>query len=134
MKLALHDWLVAHGKPDVHKFVEFIEHEDRSDLMDVLGWALFCIWVGFAWLLEFGLGWAVLGGGMLLLVLQAVRALVHARVDVFWIFVAMAFVIGGFWELWNVAIPLAPAALIALGFGLVVWYCTKTLSHRKRMF
>lgn len=134
MKHALHDWRGPDGKPDVHKMVEFIEQQDRSHLLDIVGWAIFCIWVGAAWLAELSLGWGIVGTGILLLALQALRALLHAKVDVFWIVVAMALVVGGFWELWDVAIPLAPLVLIAVGIGLLVWYCMKTLTHRKRMF
>ena len=134
VKHAMHDWLGPDGKPDVHKMVEFIEHQDRSHLFDVVGGALFFIWAGVAWLMEVSLGWGIIGTGILLLGLQAVRGLLHAKVDVFWIVVAIAFVIGGFWELWEVAIPLAPIILIAVGIGLLVWYCTKTLNRRKRMF
>jgi Flp pilus assembly protein TadB len=107
MKHAMHQWLGPDGKPDVHKMVDFIEHQDRS---------------------------RIIGTGILLLGLQAMRALFHTRVDAFWIIVAVAFVIGGFWELWEVAIPLAPFILIAVGLGLIVWYCTKTLNRRKRIF
>ena len=134
MKHAMHDWLGPDGKPDVHKMIEFIEHQDRSLLFDVIGWAVFCIWAGLAWLMEIGLGWGIVGTGILLLGLQALRALSHTKVDVFWIVVAMALMVGGFWELWAVAVPLAPIILILAGIGLLVWYCTKTLNHRKRMF
>jgi hypothetical protein len=56
------------------------------------------------------------------------------HVEAFWVIAAIAFIVGGFWELWEVAIPLAPVALIGIGIALLVWYCTKTLTHRKRMF
>jgi hypothetical protein len=134
MKHAMHDWIGPDGKPDVHKMVEFVEQQDRSQLLDVVGWAFFSIWAGIAWLLEVGLGWGIVGTGILLLALQALRAVFRTRVDVFWIIVALALVVGGFWELWCVAIPLAPLILIAAGIGLLVWYCTKTLNRRKRMF
>jgi hypothetical protein len=134
MKHAMHDWIGPDGKPDVHKMVEFVEQQDRSQLLDVVGWAFFSIWAGIAWLLEVGLGWGIVGTGILLLALQALRAVFRTRVDVFWIIVALALVVGGFWELWGVAIPLAPLILIAAGIGLLVWYCTKTLNRRKRMF
>jgi hypothetical protein len=114
--------------------LEFIEHQDRSHLLDVVGWAVFCIWVGVAWLLEVGLGWGIIGTGILILGLQGLRLLFHVKVDPFWIVVSIAFVIGGFWELWEIAIPLAPLILIAAGIGLLIWYCTKTLNRRKRMF
>ena len=133
-KHAMHDWRGPDGKPDVHKMVEFIEQQDRSSLLDAVGWAVFFIWLGVAWLLEVSLGWAIVGTGLLLLALQGMKAAFHTHVDAFWIVAAIAFVVGGFWELWEVAIPLAPFALIAIGIGLLVWYCTKTLSHRKRMF
>jgi hypothetical protein len=134
MKHAMRDWLGPDGKPDAHKMIEFIEHQDRSNLLDVVGWALFFIWAGVAWLLEVSLGWGIIGTGILLFGLQLARVLLHMPVDVFWIIVAMALVIGGFWELWGVAIPLAPLILIVLGIGLLIWYCTKTLNRRKRMF
>ena len=134
MKHTMHDWLGPDGKPDVHKMIDFIEHQDRSNLLDVVGWALFFIWAGVAWLMGVSLGWVIIGTGILLLGLQVARGLFRARIDVFWIVVAMAFVIGGFWELWEVAIPLAPIILIAVGIGLLIWYCTKTLRHRNRMF
>ena len=130
----MHDWRGPDGKPDVHKMIKFIEQQDRSNLLDIVGWAIFCIWVGVAWLAELSLGWGIVGTGILLLALQGLRALFHANVDVFWIIVAMALVVGGFWELWDIAIPLAPFVLIAVGLGLLVWYCMKTLAHRKRMF
>jgi hypothetical protein len=134
MKYAMRDWLGPDGKPDTQKMIEFIEHQDRSNLLDAVGWALFFIWAGVAWLLEVSLGWGIIGTGILLLGLQLVRVLLHTTADVFWIVVAMALVIGGFWELWGVAIPLAPLILIVLGIGLLIWYCTKTLNRRKRMF
>jgi len=134
MKHAMHDWRGADGRPDVHKMVEFIEQQDRSSLFDVFGWAVFFVWIGVAWLLEFSLGWGIVGTGFLLLILQGLRAAFHVHVDMFWVIAAIAFVVGGFWELWDVASPLAPLVLIGIGLGLIVWYCTKTLSHRKRMF
>ena len=39
MKHAMHDWRGPDGKPDVHKMVEFVEQQDRSSLLDVIGWA-----------------------------------------------------------------------------------------------
>ncbi len=134
MKYAMHDWRGPDGKPDVHKMVEFVEQQDRSSLLDVFGWAVFFIWIGTAWLMEISLGWGIVGTGILLLFLQSVRAAFHVHVDAFWIIAAIAFIVGGFWELWHIDIPLAPVALIGIGIGLLVWYCTKTLNGRKRMF
>jgi hypothetical protein len=130
----MHDWLGPDGKPDVHKMAEFIEQQDRSSLLDIVGWAVFFIWIGIAWLLELSLGWGIVGTGILVLALQALHAAFHVHVEAFWVIAAIAFIVGGFWELWEVAIPLAPVALIGIGIALLIWYCTKTLTHRKRMF
>lgn len=134
MKHTMHDWLGPDGKPDVHKMAEFIEQQDRSSLLDIVGWAVFFIWIGIAWLLELSLGWGIVGTGLLVLALQALHAAFHVHVEAFWVIAAIAFIVGGFWELWEVAIPLAPVALIGIGIALLIWYCTKTLTHRKRMF
>ncbi len=134
MKPVMRDWCGPDGKPDVHKMVEFIDQQDRSSLLDIGGWAVFFIWIGVAWLLEIGLGWGIVGTGILLLFLQGLRAIFHVHVEAFWVIAAIALVVGGFWELWEVAIPLAPLVLIGIGIGLIIWYCTKTLGRRKRMF
>ena len=51
-----------------------------------------------------------------------------------WTGFVSAFIAAGFWELWNVAIPLAPVVLIMVGIGLLLWYFTRKLNGRKRMF
>ena len=82
----------------------------------------------------YGLGWGLLGVGILTIGLQVLRFLFHARVEGFWLIVGMAFVAGGFWELWRIEMPLAPVVLIMLGIGLLLWYFTHKLTGRKRMF
>lgn len=109
------------GKPDFRKMTHFMKQQDRSSLFDSIGWALFFIWVGTAWLLELGLGFGLLGVGALVLLMQAARALYHVKVEGFWVIVGIAFVVGGFWELWAVAIPLAPVVLIVVGVALLIW-------------
>ena len=58
----------------------------------------------------------------------------RVKLEGFWLVVGMAFVAAGFWELWSVETPFAPVILIALGFGLLLWYFTHKLNGRKRMF
>lgn len=109
------------GRPDERRMVAFMERQDRSSLLDAIGWGLFFIWAGLCWLLGIGLGWGLIGVGVLSLSIQAVRALADLGVDGYWLFVGSALILGGFWELWHVEIPLAPLVLIITGIALMVW-------------
>ena len=134
MKEMMHYCCGPDGRPDPDKMAEFMKEHDRSAVFDVIGWALFFIWVGFAWLMGYGLGWGLLGVGILTISVQALRYLGQVSVEGFWLVVGMAFIAAGFWELWDVAIPLAPIVLILLGIGLLLWYFTRKLNGRKQMF
>lgn len=122
MKEMMHSCCGPDGKPDFDKMTRFMEQQDRSSVFDVVGWSLFFVWVGFAWLMEFNLGVGLLGIGILALVVQGARRLSGLKAEGFWVFVGLAFLVAGFWELWAVEIPLAPVVLIALGIGLLIWY------------
>ncbi|MDH3750104.1 MAG: hypothetical protein OEU40_05865, partial [Gammaproteobacteria bacterium] len=78
-----------------------------------------------AWLMDVGLGYGLLGVGFLTLAMQLVRYFADVKVEGFWIVVGIAFVIGAFWELWSVAIPLVPVVLIAVGVALLLWRVTR---------
>lgn len=134
MKQMMHYCCGPDGKPDIDKMTAFMEQHDRSSIFHVIGWALFFIWVGIAWLLGLNLGWGLLGVGFLTLGMQGARYYYDVAVEGFWIFIGLAFVVAGFWELWSIAIPLAPVALIAVGIGLLVWYFASLLRGRKRLF
>jgi hypothetical protein len=109
------------GRPDFDKISDLMAQHDRASLFDAIGWALFFIWIGVAWLLEVGFGYGLLGVGILTLSMQAARRLFDVRVEGFWVVLGIGFVIGGFWELWNVDIPLAPIILIAVGVAMLYW-------------
>ena len=113
------------------------ESREQRDLMKritTIGWGLFFIWVGFAWLMGYGLGWGLLGVGILTIAVQALRYLFHVKVEGFWLIVGMAFFAAGFWELWSLEIPLAPVLLILLGIGLLLRYFMHKLSGRESIF
>jgi len=61
------------GKPDFDKMTEFMEEYDRASKFDAAGWALFFIWVGIAWLADFGWGIGLLGVAAITLGMQALR-------------------------------------------------------------
>jgi hypothetical protein len=104
---------------------EFMKQEDRSSGFDMVGWALFFIWVGIAWLMGLGLGYGLLGVGILTLGMQGARYLKDLKIAGFWVVVGLAFLAGGFWELWSVSIPLVPVVLIAVGVALLIWRFTR---------
>ena len=134
MKQMMRNCCGPDGEPDFDKMTAFMEQHDRSSVFDVIGWSLFFIWVGFAWLLGLSLGWGLLGVASLTLGMQGLRYWFNVPVESFWVVVGIAFLIGGFWELWSVAIPLAPVVLIAIGVGLLVWYFVRLLKRRQPMF
>jgi len=87
-------------------------HHDRGTKLDTVGWSLFFIWVGIAWIADFGTGIGLLGVAAITLTMQLVRKLQGLRVEVFWVVVGTAFGIGGLWEIFDVQTPLAPLVLI----------------------
>ena len=126
MKQMMHRCCGPGGRPDFDKMTEFMKQHDRSSMFDAIGWALFFIWAGVAWLLGLGWGYGLIGLGILTLGMQVARYYFDVKVEGFWIVVGLAFLVGGFWELWSIAIPLAPLVLIAVGIALLIWRATRT--------
>jgi ABC-type proline/glycine betaine transport system permease subunit len=134
LKQMMHDCRGPDGKPDFDKMIAFMEEHDRSGIFDVIGWALFFVWVGIAWLLGLSLGWGLLGVGLLTVGIQLLRYWFGVSVEKFWVVVGVALLVAAIWELWSIAIPLAPLVLIAVGIGLLVSYFASVLRGKKRLF
>ena len=112
-----------------HRHPEPPESSERESLLDAIGWSLFFIWIGVAWLIGVESGYILLGIGILTLLVQAARRLFGVRVEGFWVLIGCGFFVAGYWELWNLNIPLAPVILIAAGVGILVW---QWMRRRKR--
>ena len=97
------------------KDVKELEHK-----LSVTGWALFFIWIGIAFLTNIGSGVGLLGIGVITLVIQGVRKLYNLKVESFWLFVGILFILSGLWELFQANIPLVPIVLIMAGVALLV--------------
>lgn len=108
------------GKPDFESMKHSIEEHDKTRHLDSIGWALFFIWVGSAWLMELDLGIGLLGIAAITLGMQAVRWLLKLKMEGFWIVVGAAFAIGGVWELANIDKPLVPVLMVAVGLVIFV--------------
>lgn len=122
----------ADGKPDFEKMIGFMEHHNRGNKLDAVGWALFFIWVGIAWIAEVGLGAGLIGVAVITLGMQVLRRLLGLQVEFFWVVVGLGFAIGGLWNLFNVQTPLTPIALIVAGIALlisVMWFDHKRSHH-----
>lgn len=111
----------ASGQPDIGKMKEYMEHHDRAARQDMIGWSLFIIWVGIAWMAEVGLGFGLLGVAVIICAMQVVRMLQGLRLEFFWLMVGAGFGIGGVWELFEVKTPFAPLVLIVAGIALLAW-------------
>ena len=109
----------ADGKPDPEKMTQFMEHHNRGSRLDAIGWALFFVWVGIAWLLGAGIGVGLLGIAAIILGMQAVRRLLGVRVESFWVVIGLAITVFGLWDLFDVKTPLAPVILIVAGLALL---------------
>ena len=108
------------GRPDFDKMTEFMEHHDRGSRFDAVGWALFLIWVGVAWLAGVGWGVGLLGVAAIVLGMQALRRAFGVRVERFWVLVGLGFAVAGLWEWLEIQRPLAPFVLIAIGVFLLI--------------
>ncbi len=109
------------GEPEFGKMKEFMRGHDHGARLDAVGWALFFIWIGVAWIAEVGIGIALLGVAAITLAMQLLRKRRGLKVEIFWVVAGVALGIGGLWEFFDIQMPLAPLVLIIAGIALLVW-------------
>ena len=91
-----------------------------TEKLDAIGWAMFFIWVGTAFLSKLHIGVGLLGVGAVTLGGQAARKFFHLEAEGFWVVVGLLFVLGGSWELFEIKVELLPILCVAAGFALLV--------------
>lgn len=96
------------------------EAASLSDRLDGIGWALFFIWVGIAFLVDVGWGWGLFGVGVIILTETAVRWYLALNIGAFWVVFGLLFVVGGLWELFQIDLPLVPVLLILGGVATLI--------------
>lgn len=96
-----------------------VNEADLSRKLDAIGWALFLIWVGIAFIANVGWGWGLFGVAAIILGEAAIRWAKHLKVGGFWIAVGSMFVVGALWEWFGVPWPLAPILIVACGLALL---------------
>jgi hypothetical protein len=109
---------------------EFIERHERGSKFDAIGWALFFIWVGVAWLAGIGLGAGLLGVAAITLGMQGVRKIYGAPIERFWILVGMGFAAAGLWQWIDIQMPLAPFIFIAIGLAVLLRAVRPSTRHK----
>lgn len=88
--------------------------------LGTMGWALFFIWIGVAFLLDFGIGIGLLGIGIITLGMQLLRGAYKLKIEGFWFVVGLLFALGGIWVLLEPSVPLVPILLIVCGLLLLL--------------
>ena len=74
---------------------ELGERNALSQKLDAIGWGLFFIWMGIAFLLDVGWGWGLLGIAAIILGEALIRRNRNLKVEGFWIVVGFMFLVGG---------------------------------------
>ena len=88
--------------------------------LEAVGWGLFFIWIGIAFLAELGFPVGLFGVGVITLGSQAARKYFNFKLEGFWIVVGLLFIVGGIGELFNIEIDLLPILLIAAGLVILI--------------
>jgi hypothetical protein len=97
---------------------EVTRKKQLTKKLDAVGWGLFFIWIGIAFLADVGIGVALLGVGIIVLGEQVVRRYFSLKLEWFWLVVGLLLLAGGLWELLKLELPLVPLLLIIVG---LVW-------------
>lgn len=95
------------------------EKHNINSTLSSIGWALFFIWIGIAFLVGFNEGVGLLGIGVITLGIQFARKLSGLAFEGFWVVVGVLFVLGSFWNLYEVDIPIIPILLIIAGLVIL---------------
>jgi hypothetical protein len=69
------------GSPDFDKMMHFMKQHDRTSKYDAIGWGLFFIWVGVAWITDVGWGIGLLGVAAITLGMQVARKISGEAVE-----------------------------------------------------
>jgi len=105
--------------------VESVEQKRTSDRqhmarkLDAIGWGLFFIWVGIAFLADLGWGVGLVGVGLLGLGEQVARRRFGLSMEGFWVVVSFLFIVGGLWTLFDAQVALVPLLLIVAGLAVL---------------
>ena len=95
------------------------ERQYMARKLDAVGWGLFFIWVGIAFLVDLGWGVGLVGVGVLGLGEQVARRHFNLNMEGFWVVVSFLFIVGGLWTLLDAQVALVPLLLIVAGLAVL---------------
>lgn len=95
-----------------------VEQEKTAKRVDVAGWGVLLMWVGAAFLINIGMGFGLIGVGIITLGVQVVRKSNQLHLEWFWVIIGVLFVLGGIGEIFTTVVPLVPILLILAGAAL----------------
>jgi len=94
---------------------------DLSHKLAVIGWSLFLIWIGLAFLMEVNPVFGLLGVGIITLGMQVARKNYNLKLEGFWVVIGLLFVIGSLWNLFQPQVPLMPILMVVAGILLFLY-------------
>ena len=106
----------AQGNPDVQK-------KALDKRLDAIGWGLFLIMIGGLWLAPEGAvpeGAWLIGVGVIILGLMAIRYLYGIKVNAFWFVLGIIALAFGISSVFGLNIPVLPILLIIIGANIIL--------------
>lgn len=101
--------------------VETTERRRVASKLDAVGWGLFFIWIGIAFLADLGVAVGLLGVGVITLAAQAARKYLNLKLEGFWVVVGLLLLVGGILGLLEAKVDLVPIILIVAGLALLAY-------------
>lgn len=100
---------------------EFGDAGETTRRLDQIGLGIFLVMIGTIWLVpDVPPGTWLIGTGILLLALNAIRFGVHAHWSGFWVAVGVIALVTGLGNFAGIALPLFPICLVVIGAALIL--------------
>ena len=101
-----------------HKF-STIQSGSTESKLEAIGWGLFLLWVGLAFILGIGSDIGLLGVGVIALTMQWLRKYFGLALDGFWVVIGLIFTLGGLGALLEAHVQIIPVTLVLAGIFLL---------------
>ncbi len=95
-----------------------------ANKLEAIGWGVFFIWMGIAFLADVGWGMGLLGVGVIAIGAQLARKYFALPVEGFWLVIGIAFAACGVWELLNIkaSVPGGILPMLCVVAGIIILF------------
>jgi hypothetical protein len=101
--------------------VEFADAADTAKRLDQIGWGIFLVMIGTIWLVPaVPSGTWLIGTGILLVALNAIRSRLSISWSGFWVAVGVIALTAGVSDVVGIRLPLFPICLVIIGAALIL--------------